>query len=213
MKDCCSVNGLDRQFNESWSRKELKSYREKGLAKRAGKLTDFLKTQDLSGATLLEIGCGIGALHQELLRDGAAKATGVDVSSAYIEAAKTLAQEQSSQDSVEYHVGDFVELEPQIPNADIVLLDRVICCYPDMNALVTASGQHAQRLCALTYPRWTWWIRAGKVLLNFGCTLLRRRFRIFIHNPNQVSATLGSQGFAPVFRTTSGVWEIAVYGR
>ena len=192
MKDCCSINDLDGQFDESWARKKLKSYQKNGLDKRATKLAGFLKTQGLSGATLLEIGCGIGALHQELLRDGAAKATGVDVSSAYIEAAKTLAREQGSQDSVEYHVGDFVDMEQDLPEADVVVLDRAICCYPDMQTLVTASARHSRRTCALTYPRWTWWIRAGHPLLNLLFAVIRKRFRTFIHNPSQISATLRS---------------------
>ena len=151
--DCCSVNGLDELFNESTARKELKSYREKGLGKRAKMLVDFLKEQDLPGATLLEIGSGIGALHLELLKEGAEKAVGVDVSSAFVEAATGLAKELGFQDAVEYHIGDFVEREQEIPSADIVLLDRVICCYPNLKALATTSTQHAQRLYALTYPR------------------------------------------------------------
>ena len=214
--DCCSPNGLDEMFNESAAKKDLKSYRKKGLDKRARILVDFLRQQDISEATLLEIGGGIGALHLELMKEGAAKAVGVDVSSAYVKAATSLAQSMGYGDAVEYHVGDFAEREQDIPGADIVLLDRVICCYPDMKTLITASGHHAQRICALTYPRRTWPIRAGVSLMNFGLAVFRRRFRTFVHHPQEVSATLASQGFSRIFEAYAGfgrMWEIAVYQR
>ena len=214
--DCCSPNGLDEMFNESAAKKELKSYQKKGLTKRARTLVDFLTQQDISEATILEIGGGIGAVHLELMKAGAAKAVGVDVSSAYVKTATGLAESMGYGDLVEYHVGDFAEKEKDIPGAAIVLLDRVICCYPDMKTLVTASGRHAQRICALTYPRRTWPIRAGVSLTNFGMAILRRPFRVFVHRPQEVAATLASQGFSRVFEAYTGfgrIWEIAVYQR
>ena len=94
--ECCSVNGLDRIFNKSRARKESNSYLKKGLDKRARKLADFLKGESLSEATLLDVGCGVGGLHLELLKHGAGKAIGVDVSPAYVEAASSLARELGS---------------------------------------------------------------------------------------------------------------------
>ena len=211
--DCCSVNGLNKVFNESKARKESEAYRRKGLGKRARKLTDLVETQDISEATVLDIGCGVGALHLELLKQGAGRAIGVEVSSAYVEAATSLAQSLGFQDAVEYHDGDFVQLEEGIPQADIVLLDRVVCCYPDMEALVTASARHAQRLYALTYPRRTWWMRVAAFMMNLGLTVVRRQFRFFLHHPRQIGATLASAGFSPVHWATSGPWELAVYQR
>lgn len=211
--DCCSVNGLNKIFNESKAKKESNEYLRKGLGKRARKLTDLLENQDISEATVLDIGCGVGALHLELLKQGAGRAIGVEVSSAYLKAATSLAQSLGFQDAVEYHEGDFVEMEKGIPPADIVLLDRVVCCYPDMEALVTASARHAQRLYALTYPRLTWWWRIAAFMMNLGLTLARRQFRFFLHHPRQIGATLESAGFTPVHRATSGPWELAAYQR
>ena len=113
--DCCSVNGLNKVFNESKARKESEAYRRKGLGKRARKLTDLVESQGISEATVLDIGCGVWALHLELLKQGARSAIGVEVSSAYMEAATSLAQSLGFQDAVEYHKGDFVELDEGIP--------------------------------------------------------------------------------------------------
>jgi len=172
-----------------------------------------VESQDISEATVLDIGCGVGALHLELLKQGAGRAIGVEVSSAYVEAATSLAQSLGFQDAAEYHEGDFVELEEGIPPADIVLLDRVVCCYPDMEALVNASARHAQRLYALSYPRRTWWMRIAAFMMNLGLTVVRRQFRFFLHHPRQIGATLASAGFTPVHRATSGPWELAAYQR
>ena len=187
----------------------------KGLDKRARNIVNFLKGPELSKASLLEIGCGIGALHLELLKEGAAKAVGVDVSTAYMEAANNMALRLGFQELVEYHLGGFVEREGDIPSADIVLLDRVVCCYPDMEALVTTSAQHAKRLYALTYPSRKWWIRTAGFLGNLGLTIFRSRYRCFLHHPSKIAAILASSGFTPVFQTTAtfGIWQVAVYQR
>ena len=213
--DCCSVNGLDRIFNKSRAQKKSKSYSKKGLDKRARALVDFLKGPGLSGATLLDIGCGVGALHLELLKEGAMKAQGIEVSPAYVEEANSLAQSLGFQDAVEYHVGDFVEMEHDTPYADIVLLDRVICCYPDMEPLVITSARHAERLYALTYPRRTWWMRAAAFIMNLGLSVVRNRYRFFLHHPREIAATLASAGFINIFHTTAtfGIWQVAVYQR
>ena len=211
--DCCDVNGLDREFTQSAARGDLKSYRKRGLDKRARKVADFLKSQGLSNATVLDIGCGIGALNLELLRAGAARATGVDVSAHYAEAAETLASSLGLRDSVEYRVGDFVQLDPDVPDADITTLDRVVCCYPHMNELVSSSARRTHRLYALTYPRWTWWLRAGNILQNLFYAVLRKRYRGFMHRPEDIGETLSAEGFFPVYEDRSGVWEIAVHQR
>ena len=211
--DCCAINGLDQMFDESLAKRELKSYRKNGLDERARKLADFLKAEGISGASVLEIGCGIGALHLELLKGGATSATGVDVSREYIKAAENLARTHGLEDAVEYRVGDFVELEREAPHADVTLLDRVICCYPSMRELVTASARHTGRLYALTYPRWTWWIRAGAFLENLGYRVLRKRFRAFMHRPQELKAILAAEGFAPAFEARSGTWAVEVHRR
>ncbi len=94
-----------------------------------------------------------------------------------------------------------------------MLLDRVVCCYPDMEALVTASARHAQRLYALTYPRRTWWWRIAAFMMNLGLTVVRSQFRFFLHHPRQIGATLASAGFTPVHQATSGPWEVVAYQR
>lgn len=211
--DCCSVNGLAEEFNRSYAQGELRAYRKKGLDKRARTLADYLQAQGLQGRDLLEIGYGIGALHLELLRAGAAKAVGVDVSPFSKEAATELADEMGIQDRVEHRVGDFVALEGEVGPADIVLLDRVICCYPDATALVTASARHARLFYGLTYPRNVWWIRWGVVAIRAFLMLRRSAYRPFFHPPEKVKTIVASLGFRETFRARSDLWDIVVFRR
>ena len=127
--DCCgpvSVNGLSEQFGEGYSSGQLEGYRKNGLGVRALVLVEFLQQRGLEGKTVLDIGCGIGALHIELLLAGAERATGVDASPTNIAAARILADELGVADRVEERQGDFVELQEEIPAADVVTLDRAI---------------------------------------------------------------------------------------
>jgi len=130
-----------------------------------------------------------------------------------VEAATDLSRTLGFQDSTQYHMGNFVDLEEDILSADMVVLDRVICCYSDMRGLVTASTRHPQRLYVLTYPRWTWWMRVGAWAFNFSLTALRREFRFFLHDPEEIGETIEAANFYLIQSTKRGPWEMAAYRR
>ena len=211
--DCCNVNGLNEIFDKSRAAKESRKYIRKGLDRRATMVVGCLRDQGVFGASILEIGCGVGSLHLELLKQGAGSAIGVEVSQSYMEAAAGLSRTLGFQDATQYHMGNFVDLEEDIPSADLVVLDRVICCYPDMKGLVTASTRHTQRLYILTYPRQTWWMRVGAWALNFGLTAIRREFRFFLHDPKEIGATIEAAQFSLIQSAKHGPWEMAAYRR
>ncbi len=121
-----NVNALSEQFGKGYSSGQLAGYRKNGLGQRALAVIEFLQARGLEGKSVLDIGCGIGALHMELLLAGAERATGVDASPTNIAAARELAEELDLTDRVEERQGDFVELAASVPEADIVTLDRAI---------------------------------------------------------------------------------------
>ena len=211
--NCCNINGLNEVFNKSRAAKESKKYLRNGLDRRATMVVRCLIDQGVSGASVLEIGCGVGSLHLELLKQGAGAAIGVDVSQSYVEAAAGLSRTLGFQDTTKYHLGNFVDLEEDIPPADMVVLDRVICCYADMRGLVKASTGHTQRLYVLTYPRRTWWMRVGAWAFNFGLTAMRREFRFFLHHPKGIQAAIEAAQFSLIRSAKHGPWEMAAYRR
>ncbi|MFQ5859762.1 MAG: hypothetical protein ACE5LU_29555, partial [Anaerolineae bacterium] len=148
-----------------------------------------------------------------LLRAGASTAINIDASPAYLEAAEEEAERQGFADRVTSHAGDFVDLAPEIPPADVVTLDRVICCYHDMEALVGLSSARARRLYGLIYPRDTWWVKMAGPIANFYFWLRRNPFRIFFHPTEAVEAVLRSNGLERRFCRKTFVWQVVVYGR
>jgi magnesium-protoporphyrin O-methyltransferase len=212
--NCCSTpNGLDKMFDEATARGEVDSYWRSGIDSNARHVVAALTAQGVSGASVIEVGSGVGGLHLELLKSGAARATSIDLSPAYLEAAKGVAAKLGFKDAVDHRLLDFARQADEVPEADVVVMHRVVCCYPDMRGLVAPAANHARRLLALTFPRDAWWMRLGEKLLNFWMWLTRSAFRMFLHSPAEIVATVKAAGLTPVFEKLSGPWQIVVFRR
>ena len=210
---CPQCRGLEQLFDEKTAAQDLKAYRKKGPSKTTRLLLAALKSAGVEGATVLDIGGGVGAIQHDLLQAGAGRAIHVDASTAYLDAAKNEAEQQGHAERVEYHFGNFVDLAPDLAAADIVTLDRAICCYPDMPALVGLSAGKARRLYGLVYPRDTWWMRLGSRLLNGFLWLQRTPYRFFVHSRQDVEAVVRESGLTRHYYHQTFLWRIAVYRR
>jgi hypothetical protein len=204
---------VGNEFGDRAARDDLRAYRKSGPGKTTRWLIEGLEAGGVDGMTVLDIGAGVGAVHQQLLADGALAAVDVDGSPAYVAAAREEAARRGTADRVHYEIGDFVELAPAIGESDIVALDRVICCYPDMPALVRLSVAHARRRYGLVYPRDAWWIRAGARLLNGLARLGRQRVRAYVHRTADVEAIVRPEGLTPRFRRSGLFWQVTVFER
>ena len=206
--DCCP-----NTFSSREAEGDLKRYREKGPDKTTRALIDALVARGVGGATLLDIGGGIGAIQLELLAAGAAKAESVDASEAYVEVARAEAERRGYADRTVARVGDFVALAGAIEPADVVTLDRVVCCYPDLPALLGAASDHARRVVGLVYPRDTWWnLVAARVINVFGW-LKRDPTRWYLHRPGEVDAILRAAGYRRREINRDLIWQVALYER
>jgi magnesium-protoporphyrin O-methyltransferase len=176
-------------------------------------LIDALKAEGVQKMTLLDIGGGVGAIQHELLRAGASFVTYADASTAYLAAAREEAQRQGYADLVSFRHGDFVELATGIEPADIVTLDRVICCYHDMRALVGLSSERARKYYGAVFPRDTWCLKIGFAIANLVLRIQRNPFRIFLHPTRGVDAILRGNGLAQRFYRQTLFWQVVVYAR
>lgn len=212
MSTCCA-QGYERFFGARTARRDAKRYRERGLDDTARRLVDELAARNLAGATVLEIGGGVGAVDLELLAIGAERATIVELSHGYDEEALGLAREAGVETRIERRHGDFVEQEAGLEAADVVVMHRVVCCYPDPERLVGAAAGHARRLLALSFPRDTWWLRLGFRLANLWFRL-RGGFQGFVHAPARVVASAERSGMTTVLHERAGrIWRVAVFER
>ena len=210
---CPQCRGLEWLFDEKAANQDLKTYRRKGPSKPTRLLLEALQTAGVKGATLLDIGGGVGTIQHELLQHGLSRATHVDASPAYLAVAEAEAQRQGHAERVSYHRGDFVELAPQLESADIITLDRVICCYPDVAALVGLSAQKTTGLYGLVYPRDSWWMRLGARLLNGFFWVQRTPYRFFVHPAAEVEAVMRDNGLTRHAYRQTFLWQIVVYRR
>ena len=166
----------------------------------------------VDGARVLEGGGGIGAIQIELLEAGAAEATNVELSDAYEGEAESLLRERGLAGRVERRVGDFVTAE--LPQADVVVLNRVVCCYPDHRALVGVAAAHATRVLALTFPRERALTRIGFRAINLFLRFRHCGFRTFVHPVAEILDAAREQGLRPVAVERSGpIWHVAVLER
>lgn len=211
--NCCQCQGIEEVFSQPFVTKELSRYRDKGPIKTTRMLIDAIKAEGVDGLTLLDIGGGVGAVEHELLDAGVNCATDVDASQAYINAARDEAQRKGYVEKVSYHYGNFVELAEDIGPADIVTLDRVICCFDDMERLVGLSAERARKLYGLVYPRDTWLMKIGIAIMNFFLLLRRSPYRSYLYQTKAVEAILRNNGFKRRSFSQTMAWQVAVYAR
>jgi magnesium-protoporphyrin O-methyltransferase len=211
--NCCQCQGIETLFNEKYVAGELARYRKKGPLKTTRILIEALKAENVHGLTLLDIGGGVGAIQHELLQAGLRSAIAVEASSAYILASQAEAKRRGNAGRVSYHHGNFVDLASGIAPADIVTLDRVLCCYHDMRRLVGLSAVRARRLYGLVYPRDRWWLRVVLAVENCFFRIGRNPFRAFLHSPAAVEAVLIHSGLKRRFMYQTLVWQVVVYTR
>ena len=211
--ECCQSDAIEEFMDREMAAKELRSYRSRGPDKTTRILLDALKEEGVRDSTLLDIGGGVGAIQHEFLQAGCPEAISVDASSAYLEAARDEARRHRHLDRLRQHHGDFVQLAKEVPSADVVTLDRVICCYDDMDSLVRLSAERAKHLYGVVYPRDHALIKAFIWLENAYNRLRGSKFRAFVHATEAVDAVICSMRLGRVFARNTLLWQVHVYRR
>jgi len=162
---------------------------------------------------VLDVGAGIGAVHLALLARGAASAVDVDGSGAYVAAAREEARRAGLSDRVRHVLGDLTIVGPTLEQADLVALDRVVCCYGDVVALLTAAATLARRRLGLVYPRDRWWVRAGAAIGNLVMFRRSSGYQMRVHRASTMAALMAGAGFAPVAHRDGRVWRVETWER
>ena len=207
---CC---GADSIFDKKSAKRDFKRYSRKGPNKTTRSLLSALKKENIKGMSVLDIGGGIGVIQHELLKSGIVKTTSVDASSAYAEKAKSIAQENETLGQMEFIFGDFVDCAPSIEEHDIVTLERVVCCYPDVRALLLNSTDKASKYYALVYPKDTFLSRFLIRLSHLYFLIKGNPFRTFVHSERVMQKIVTGQGFELIHKDGAGIWRILLFKR
>jgi magnesium-protoporphyrin O-methyltransferase len=211
--DCCDPAPYRDLFNEKQAERRLRTYRRKGLDPMAAGLVRYLTERGVSDKTVLEVGGGVGDLHVELLKAGAGSCVNVELSDGYEAAAATLLAGEGLTGKVDRRLGDFVEEADLVEPSDIVVLNRVICCYPWMERMVDAATAKTRSLLAITVPRDG---VIGHVFVGVARLVNRLRgcdFRPYLHSVTAVEARIGDAGLDRVYSNSSVVWDGMVFER
>jgi magnesium-protoporphyrin O-methyltransferase len=206
---CCNPRGCDQFFGPRFARRVAKRYRKRGLDKTAQRIVEFLQARGIEGATVLEIGGGIGEIQIELLKRGAARTVNLELSPAYEEEAAILLRELGLEERAERRISDIATGADSIEPADMVVLHRVVCCYPDYERLLHASAAHARHLVIFSYPPRNPISRLAVAAQNLISRLLRKEFRTFTHPPAAMLSVLEHRGLRPTFAHHALVWQVA----
>jgi magnesium-protoporphyrin O-methyltransferase len=208
---CCAV---DEQFDERVAKNDLKRFRRRGPDAATRQILAALeKAHPPSGATLLDIGGGVGAIHHSLLEHGFDRAVQVDASAAYLGLARLEADRLGHGDRVEFRHGDFRSVASEVPTADAVTLDRVVCCDPDYQGLLTIAAAHARAHLALSYPRDRWYVRAVVTAMNGWRALWGRAFRVYLHSPSAMTQVLARAGLRRRWAGGTFIWSVELFER
>jgi 2-polyprenyl-3-methyl-5-hydroxy-6-metoxy-1,4-benzoquinol methylase len=209
-----TASSMGSFYSEKRAASELRSYREKGPIPSTRALIEALVAEGVRGATLLDIGGGIGAIQHELLDAGVIRATSVDASAPYLNVAREEGQRRGHGDRVTYLHGDFVDLVDSVPAAEIVTLDRVVNVYPDWERLAELAAGHTQRLLGLAYPRDTRMVRLVVSAMNLMLRLRRKPVRAAVRSDLAIERIALEHGLAPhIARDVGPAWRIAVFRR
>ncbi|MCH8199666.1 MAG: methyltransferase domain-containing protein [Chloroflexi bacterium] len=210
---CPQCQGIDAFLDAREAKCDLARYRKKGPDKTTRMLLDAVKAESVEGRSLLDIGGGVGAIQHELIAAGLASAVSVDASEAHLEVARQEAERRGHAERIQQRFGDFVDLAPEVEAADIVTLDRVICCYHDVESLVGLSSARAKSVYAVVYPRDNWLFRLLVRPVNTLLWVIRARGRNFVHPTSVVEALVEGNGLRRTFYRKSGSWQVAVFTR
>jgi magnesium-protoporphyrin O-methyltransferase len=210
MGGCCEPHGYDAMFGARFAHHLARRYRKRGLDKTAARMVGFLAANGLQGASVLEIGGGVGDIQLELLERGASRATNLELVDSYDADARALASEAGLEGRMTRRQLDIATTPDAVERHDIVLLHRVVCCYPDYQRLLSAAADHAGRALVFSHPPRnlvTRCLLAGDNLISW---IRRRAFRAYVHDPDAMMAVAARSGWLrPTYRHRGWIWHIA----
>ena len=208
MAGCCDPRGCDNVFGSRFAMHRAGRYRKRGLDATEQRIVGFLVRRGVEGASVLEIGGGLGEIQIELLRAGAARATNLELVDAYESEARRLAAEAGVGDRMQRRLVDIAVTPERVEAADIVVLHRVVCCYPEAGRLLAAAADHAGQLLVFSHPPRNL-VSRGLLAVPNACFRLRgSTFRTFAHPPREMLSVLREHGLDPVYSHRGPFWQV-----
>ena len=213
MAGCCNPRGCDQFFSPRFARRMARRYRNRGIDKTARQMVEFLQSRGLDGATVLEVGGGVGEIQLELLNRGAERTVNLELSPGYEHEAVRLVREAGVDGRVERRIHDIAVDPAAVEPVDIVVLHRVVCCYPDVERLLAAVAEHTKDVVVLSHPPHNAVMVAGFGIQNAVFRLMGRTYRSFVHPPELMIEVLERHGLRVLHRHHGLAWHVVAMSR
>ena len=210
---CCPSTSGTANFFSRWSKSYAKKFRKGKIEKVQRYLLEGVRAGSVHAKSVLDIGCGVGVLHLTLLKEGAAQATGVDLSEGMLEQARRFAASMDVEAKTNYIQGDFVEQANAVSQADITMLDKVVCCYEDVETLVRKSAEKTLDLYAISHPSENVLVEMGFKIQIALLKLFHAQFHPYWHDWAEVRNSILERGFELLYQKSTFAWNVVVYRR
>jgi SAM-dependent methyltransferase len=189
-------------------------YKNKGLSRSSKLLLKFILDGNAQDKVILDLGCGAGGLSIELLKHGAQTSIGFDVSPRMIEAATELARATGFETRAKFQEGNAAIAD--LPRSDIVVMDKVMCCYSEWRPLLENAMKASNGMIAFTVPR-----DEGITKLPFRLALRianyfqkrREGVLFYLHPLGTIDKTLRESGYKRRKKQASRFWLVFLYSR
>lgn len=195
-------------FSRRFARRQSRRYKRRGLTPAAQGIVDFATSQGIDGASVLEIGGGVGHIQVELLRRGASQVTNLEISQNYELEAARLLEATGMAEHVTRRFVDIAQAPDEVEPADVVVLHRVVCCYPDYAKLLKTAADHARKTLVFSHPAANIFNRVEFGTENLYRWMTRNDFRAFIHPPAGLVRAAESGGLDVAYRSHARDWDV-----
>lgn len=211
MRDCCRAGPCEEMFDSRVAQADLDEYLEDGLGSLESRMVDELRNLGaVARARVLEIGGGIGAIQAELLQEGAASGEVIELVAAYRAYAGRLAAKRGFADRTSWRVHDILADPDAVEPADVVVMNRVVCCSADGPALAAAAAGLTTRALVLSYPRSTRLTRFAAAAQRAAYRLFGRQYRAFAWPEERLIRAAASGGLVEASRGGGLIWRYLV---
>lgn len=211
MKDCCRAGPCEEMFDARTAEGDLEDYLELGLGPLESRMVDELsRVRAVDGARVLEIGGGIGAIQADLLQKGAASGEVIELVAAYGPYADRLAKQRGYADRTSWRVHDLLADPDAVEPADVVVMNRVVCCSADGPDLAAAAAALTTRALILSYPRSTRLTRLATAAQRAAYRFIGRQYRAYAWPEERLIRAAASGGLVEASRGGGLIWRYLV---